>query len=91
MGPDEPTSNDRIRVRSGQAFPNQDRGTMPGVGGCQAGQKSMEIISRNVGPEALFGQLQSEESYTGRRIISNREWVQMPHGASARERRAPIL
>jgi hypothetical protein len=51
----------------------------------------MEIISRNVGPETRFGQLQSKESYTGRRIISNRDWAQMPHGASARERRVPIL
>ena len=38
LDPDEPASSDGVRVRSGQAFPSQDRGTVPGVGGCKAGQ-----------------------------------------------------
>ena len=34
LDPDKPASCDGVQIQSGQAFPNQDRGTVPGVGGC---------------------------------------------------------
>jgi hypothetical protein len=64
---------------------------MPGICGGETRQERMEVIGRNVGPEALFSQFQSEESDTGRRVISNGDRIQMPYCAPARKRRVPIL
>ena len=91
MDPNEPTGRDGILVRSRQALPSQDCRTVPGIGCREARQERMEVIGLKIGPEAFFNQLQSEESDTGRRIISDGDRIQMPYCAPARKRRVPIL